>query len=70
MKDLIAVVATLGDDEVLVLTEIARRLRRGADLYGRLQLAADKRDFAQEGREEIEDYLFYAACAWLKRGVR
>ena len=62
-----AFVEQLGDDEVRVLTRIAERLHRGADLYGRLDAARDERDFCNEAREEVEDFLVYVACEWLKR---
>lgn len=62
-----AIVDTLGGDEVRVLMEIAVRLQRGAQIYGRLDLATDGRDFAKEGHEEIQDYLVYFACERLKK---
>jgi hypothetical protein len=62
-----AIVNTLGADEVRVLTEIASRLQRGAQIYGRLDLDTDKRDFAREGHEELQDYLVYFACERLKK---
>ena len=59
------IVASLGTDEVRALTRIANRLRMGQAAYGYLHIAADKRDFRAEGREEVEDLLVYLACAWL-----
>ncbi len=61
------IVDTLGDDEVRVLTRIAERLRRGAAIYGALDAARDRRDFRAEAREEVEDFLVYVACEWLRR---
>jgi hypothetical protein len=62
-----AVVDDLGADDVQVLVRIAQRLRRGAESYGALDIAADNRAFrSQEAREELEDALVYLACAWLK----
>jgi hypothetical protein len=62
-----ALVETLGDDEVRVLTRIARRLSMGQRAYGALALDGDARAFrAKEAKEEIEDALVYFACAWLK----
>jgi hypothetical protein len=55
------------DFEVRVLARIAGRLLRGSEIYGRLDVASDRRDFAKEAREEIEDFLVYAACGWLRR---
>jgi len=57
----------LGDDETRVLVSIARRLQLGAEAYGELEIAFDRRDFRRkEAREELEDALVYLACAWLK----
>ena len=68
--ELLAIVDTLGADETRVLTRIAARLQHGAQLYGLLDIAKDRRDFAgKEAREEVEDFLVYMACAWL-RGAR
>jgi hypothetical protein len=59
-------VASLGRDEVRVLTRIAERLLRGRRVYGPLYLATDPRTFrSKEAREELEDVLGYLACAWL-----
>jgi hypothetical protein len=65
--ELVAIVEVLGDDEVRVLARIAARLLRGAQIYGRLDIERDHRDFAREAREEVEDFLVYAACRWLSR---
>jgi hypothetical protein len=65
--ELEAVVDLLGEDEVRVLVRIAARLLRGADIYGRLDVVRDSRDFRKEAREEIEDFLVYAACEHLRR---
>jgi hypothetical protein len=57
----------LGADETRVLARIARRLQRGAEVYGELEVALDRRDFRKkEAREELEDALVYLACSWLK----
>jgi hypothetical protein len=62
-----AVVDRLGVDEIRVLTSIAERLLFGQKAYGRLELATDTREFRRrEAREEIEDFLVYLACAWLR----
>ncbi len=62
-----AVLDTLDTDELRVLTAIATRLQRGAQIYGPLNLETDKRDFATEGHEELRDYLVYFACEHLKK---
>ena len=50
-----------------MLVSIAHRLRHGAEVYGELEVALDRRDFRKkEAREELEDALVYLACAWLK----
>jgi hypothetical protein len=65
--DLDAVLDRLHEDELRVILSIAGRLRVGARLYGQLQLATDRRAFRKkEAREELEDFLVYLACAWLK----
>ena len=62
-----AIVDQLGVDEIRVLTSIAERLLFGAGAYGLLELASDTREFRRrEAREEIEDFLVYLACAWLR----
>lgn len=66
-RELATLVAQLGEDEVRVLGRIAERLRNGARVYGRMDLARDRRAFrTTEAREELEDALVYLACAWLK----
>jgi hypothetical protein len=65
--ELRAIVDELGEDEVRVLARIASRLLRGAEIYGRLSVARDRRDFGKEAREEIEDSLVYFACRWLRQ---
>ena len=66
-RELAAVVAQLGDDEVRVLVRIAERLKGGMHAYGELRIAVDRREFRKtEARQEIEDALVYLACAWLK----
>jgi hypothetical protein len=57
----------LGPDETRVLTSIAHRLRQGAEVYGELEVALDRRDFRKkEAREQLEDALVHLACAWLQ----
>jgi hypothetical protein len=69
-----SVLLTLGLEEMLVLGRIAERLRRGQEQYGFLHVASDRRSFrTTEAREELEDFLVYLACEWLRnstRGVR
>lgn len=63
---LCAAVTQLGDDEVRVLAEIARRLLFGQGVYGRLTLASDPRDMQREASEELLDGCVYLACASLR----
>jgi hypothetical protein len=66
-RELTAITAQLGDDEVRVLVRIAQRLQGGMHRYGQLYLNVDRREFRRtEARQEIEDALVYLACAWLK----
>jgi hypothetical protein len=66
-RELTAITAKLGDDEVRVLVRIAQRLEGGMQSYGQLYLNVDRREFRRtEARQEIEDALVYLACAWLK----
>lgn len=66
-RELTAITAKLGDDEVRVLVRIAQRLQGGMQSYGQLYLNIDRREFRRtEARQEIEDALVYLACAWLK----
>ena len=41
----------------------SRRIREGAKTYGDLDLATDKRDFAQEAREELADAAYYLVAS-------
>ncbi len=52
----------LSEDALLVLDEIADRMRVGQKTYGALDLDADDRDFEQEAYEEDLDGLVYRAC--------
>lgn len=61
-----AIVATLGSDEVRVLTRIADRMRLAQAADGYLHVAAATRTFRLDARDDIEDFLVYVACSWLK----
>jgi hypothetical protein len=57
----------LGPDEIAVLARIAKRLDMGRKTYGPLRVELDPRAFrSKEAREELEDFMVYIACAWLK----
>lgn len=53
-------------DALRVLGRIADRLRMGARLYGPLDIAHDKRDWAKEAGDELLDGCVYLAVERLK----
>jgi hypothetical protein len=57
----------LNPDEQRVLLEVARRLKMGRRVYGKLDLATDRRDFQKELAEEMTDAAVYGACLALQR---
>jgi len=59
-------VAALGEDEVLVLVAIARRLAVGRTCYGLLDVKGDPRDWRKEASEEAFDLAVYLACQMLR----
>jgi hypothetical protein len=61
--------AKLGEDELRVLTYIAERLVVGAQAYGDLDIATDRRDWKRERGEEAADLLVYSAIDSLKRDL-
>jgi hypothetical protein len=69
-RQLDAVCAELGDDEIRTLVCLARRLLEGQRCYGRLDVAHDPRDFRRERSEEIQDLLVYSAFIDLQREAR
>lgn len=64
---LLAAVERLGHDELVVLAEIADRLRLGADQYGKLNIGADGRDWDAEASDELRDFLVYRAIDRLRK---
>lgn len=52
----------LGADERRVVGRIVDRLLLGQERYGELNLAVDKRNWRQEGAEELLDFLVYTAA--------
>lgn len=61
--ELVVLVDELGDVERRVLVVLARRLLAGQRTYGRLDVAADPRDWRRERGEELADVLVYGAIA-------
>ena len=61
-----ATCAELNRDELAVVAEVCRRMARGRQQYGALDLARDERDFAGEARAEVYDLLAYVAMDSLK----
>lgn len=62
-----AALSALGDDEILVLGEVAGRLVAGQQRYGRFALVTDRRDWPTEALEEAADGLAYVAIALLRQ---
>lgn len=56
----------LGEDELLVLSNLAERLERGRETYGRLDIKGDRRDWAVESWEEAADLSIYLVMAILR----
>ena len=57
-------------DELRVVVSIMSRLELGRARYGRLDLAADPRDWQRELGEELIDACIYAACVRLTKGAK
>lgn len=68
--DLLEEARNLGDDEVLVLTLIAKRLRIGREVYGPLSIRHDTRNWHREALEECADAAVYAAVGLIRRGLK
>jgi len=70
LSELFATAASLGDDELEVLTLIAERIAAGRDVYGELAINTDRRAYVRECLEEAADGLVYVAAALIraKRG--
>jgi len=60
-EDLAEIANGLGEDELEVLLEVARGLRKGKKIYGPLNLERDSRDFQREALDEVRDCLVYTA---------
>jgi hypothetical protein len=54
-------------DELRVIDRVLSRLEMGADIYGALKLAADKRAWNREAADELVDWIFYTACREIVR---
>lgn len=57
-------------DELAVLGEVVKGLKKGLQVYGRIRVDADERDFEQEALEEARDGLIYAAVGIMRRRRR
>lgn len=53
-------------DELRVLVWVAEGIHQGRTVYGPMDLASDNRDFRAEQRQELRDFLVYAAAEALK----
>lgn len=67
MDEFWCIAEVLGDDELDMAVEGARRLLMGRTQYGELCLATDKRDPMAEAAPELADYFVYKAWASLKK---
>ena len=56
-----AQLGALSLDELRVLEHIVDRVRKGQDVYGKLDLKADRRDFRKEAADELTDWFWYRA---------
>ena len=65
--ELFDVVRQLGEDEVRVLTAIARRLAMGRRQYGPLDVQGDRRDWKREAAEELLDGCVYLAAETMRQ---
>lgn len=54
-------------DELEVLSILVRRLKGGLQVYGKLRIDNDERDFEQEALEEAADGMIYSAIAIARR---
>lgn len=54
-------------DEMRVVARICTRIVTGRSVYGPLCLATDKRNWAEERRQELYDAVVYDACDELRR---
>lgn len=68
-RQLTAMAAGLGDDELQVLVFVACRLAAGQEQYGRLDIKRDPRDWKRELGEEAADALVYSAILALAKGA-
>jgi hypothetical protein len=66
IDELTRLASKLAPDELRVLLEVARRLKMGRRVYGKLDLATDRRDFQREAAEELIDAAVYSACLALR----
>lgn len=65
LYELWTIIQRLNGDERAPLLMLARRIWKGREQYGALDLATDKRDFASELLEELADGVAYSV--WAKR---
>ena len=59
-------IAEMSQDERKILKMTAQRLKEGREIYGRLKISKDDRNFHKETLEEICDALMYAQSALTK----
>lgn len=60
-------IEALSPDERAVVLDLLDGLERGRVVYGPLEIDADRRDFADEARQEARDWLVYTIADALRR---
>lgn len=60
-------IEALSPDERAVVLDLLDGLERGRLVYGPLEIDADRRDFADEARQEARDWLVYTIADSLRR---
>lgn len=67
LGEVLSIWPRMSRDERRLLACITRRLDRGRQDYGALDLAKDRRDFGQEAGEELVDGVIYLAAELIRR---
>jgi hypothetical protein len=67
LHELLTAIDGLGDEERLVLLDLAKRLAMGQRSYGDLDLGNDPRDWDDEMRAELLDFLVYSSIKRTQR---
>ena len=65
---LLRLITELGEQERVILTRVAERLKAGQDRYGRFDLTRDSRNFDSEAECELLDWLVYREASKIQKG--